>query len=188
MNKRAIILFLIFLILLILLILFLFQFNKKNENKVDVTKSEETIYNSNIIQNVSYFSKDNKGNEYKINSLYGEIDYSNNEIIFLTKVKAQILLKNKKKILITSDFGKYNTSNFDTIFSKNVKINYLDNKITGEYLDLSMARNSLIISKNVIYTNNDDILNADVIEVEIDTKDTRIFMYDNKKKVNIRNK
>ena len=30
--------------------------------------------------------------------------------------------------------GKYNSENFDTIFSKNVIINYLDNKITGEYL------------------------------------------------------
>ena len=29
---------------------------------------------------------------------------------------------------------KYNSDNFDTIFTKNVIINYLDNKINGEYL------------------------------------------------------
>ena len=41
----------------------------------------------------------------------------------------QIKLKNSKKFTITSDFGKYNIKNFDTIFSKNVIIKYLDNKI-----------------------------------------------------------
>ena len=45
---------------------------------------------------------------------------------------------NSDDILITSDYGKYNSGNFDTIFSKNVLINYLHNEITGEYLDFSL--------------------------------------------------
>ena len=40
----------------------------------------------------------------------------------------------------------------------------------------------MIISKNVIYTNLENILKADVIEMNIKTKDTKIFMYENKKK------
>ena len=83
---------------------------------------------------------------------------------------------------LTSDYGKYNSDNLDTIFSKNVIINYLDNKIKGEYLDFSINRNSMIISKNVIYTNLKNILKADVIEINIKTKDTKIFMYEKKKK------
>ena len=46
----------------------------------------------------------------------------------------------------------------------------------------------MIISKKVIYSNLDNILNADVIEINIKTKDTKIFMHEEKKKVNIRNK
>ena len=46
----------------------------------------------------------------------------------------------------------------------------------------------MIVSKNVIYTNLENILNADVIEINIETKDTKIFMYENQKKVNIKNK
>ena len=87
-----------------------------------------------------------------------------------------------------SDFGKYNSENYDTIFSKNVKIKYLDNKITGDYLDFSLERNSMIISKNVIYNNLDNILKADVIDVNIKTKDTKIFMDDQEQKVNIKSK
>ena len=46
----------------------------------------------------------------------------------------------------------------------------------------------MIISKNVIYTNLENILKADVIEINLKTKDTKIFMYENEKKVNIKSK
>ena len=90
--------------------------------------------------------------------------------------------------MITSEYGKYNSVNFDTIFSKNVIINYINNKITGEYLDFSIERNSLLISKKVVYTNLENILKADAVEMNIKTKDTKIFMYENQKKVNIKSK
>ena len=118
----------------------------------------------------------------------GEIDFSNTDILYLTKVKSVINLANSEKVTITSNFGKYNSNSLDTIFSKNVIINYLDNKITGEYLDFSLNRNSMIISRNVIYTNSDNILEADVIELNIKTKDTKIFMYEENKKVNVKSK
>ena len=60
----------------------------------------------------------------------GEIDFNKSDIIFLKNVKAALIkLKILKKLTIVSDFGKYNSENYDTIFSKNVIINYLDNKI-----------------------------------------------------------
>ena len=137
---------------------------------------------------MNYKSKDPDGNEYIINALKGEIDYSNPNVLYLTKVRAKIKLKNSEIITITSDFGRYNSDNFDTIFSKNVIINYLVNKITGEYLDFSLKRNSMIVSKQVTYTNLENILKADVIEVDIKTKDTKIYMHENEKKVNIKSK
>ena len=90
--------------------------------------------------------------------------------------------------MVVSDFGKYNTINYDTIFSQNVRIDYLDNKITGEYLDFSMMKNILIISKNVVYTNPTNILKADVIELDTITKNTKIFMHNSKDQVNIKGK
>ena len=51
-----------------------------------------------------------------------------------------------------------------------------------------MLRNSLIISRNVVYTNLENILIADVVEIDVETKDTKIFMYKSNKKVNIRSK
>ena len=71
-------------------------------------------------------------------------------------------------------------------FSQNLKIYYLDNKITAEYGDFSIGRNSMIISKEVIYTNPENVLKADVVKVNIETKDTVIYMHEENKKVNIK--
>ena len=188
MKKKNIILFLIIFLLIAALIIFL-KYPKKKESifKIEKEFSEEP-YKSNIMEDVSYSSKDAKGNEYIVNASQGEIDYDKPNIIYLTDVKAFIKLTNSNDVTITSDFGKYNTNNFDTIFSKNVEINYLDNKITGEYLDFSIGRNSMIISKKVVYTNLENILKADVVEINVTTKDTKIFMYKDNKKVNIKSK
>ena len=141
-----------------------------------------------IIENVKYSSKDVSGNSYTIVAGEGEIDIKNNQVIFLKNINATIKLKNSDIIFISSDFGKYNTYNFDTIFNENVIIKYLQNKITGEYLDFSMLRNSMIVSKNVIYTNDSNILKTDVVEMDIETKDTKFFMYDKSKKISLINK
>jgi len=194
-NKQYVFLFLI---LIFLSILYFFKteiynfYSEKFKKKTNENFNEKVIiensFSSNTIKDVNYISKDVKGNEYIINASTGEIDINNPDIIYLTNVIAIINLKNSNTINIKSDFGKYNTKNFDTIFSKNVLINYLDNKITGEYLDFSIERNLMVISRDIVYTNLDNILHADVLEMNIETKDTKIFMYESEKKVNIKNK
>ena len=187
--KKNVKIFFLILISLALLSFIFFQFKKDDEKtEIKPQTTEELVYNSNIIENVNYKTRDGKGNEYIINAIEGEIDYSNSNIIYLTKVNALIKLSNSEIITITSDYGKYNSENFDTIFSKNVIINYLENKIVGEYLDFSISRNSMIITKNVKYSNSENTLLADVIEMNIKTKDTKIYMQDGLKKVNIKSK
>ena len=153
-----------------------------------VIPQEEDSISSNIIKDVNYVTTDPDGNEYIVTASKGEIDFNNDNILFLTNVRALIKLKNNNQITIISDFGKYNTDNFDTIFSKNVIINYLENKILGEYLDFSLERNSMIISRDVVYSNLENVIAADVVEMNLKTKDTKIYMYENKKKVNIKSK
>ena len=148
--------------------------------------TEERIESSNLIEDVSYSAKDTKGNEYFLKANEGTIDQNDSNYIFLTSVKAIINLKNYKLIEISSDFGKYNINNYDTIFSKNVIITYLDNKITGDYLDFSFDKNLMIISRDVILENTKNLLQAYVIEVNIETTDIKIFMYEDNKKVNIK--
>ena len=190
MKKKKII---VFSIIFSFTSIFIFIFANLNLKDTETTKeiiikTEEEIYSSNVIDDVNYSSKDADGNSYIITALTGEIDYSNSNIVYLTGVRALIKLTNSNEIVITSDFGKYNISNFDTIFSKNVIVKYLDNEINSEYLDFSLNRNSMIISKNVVYTNLENILKGDVVEINIKTKDTKIYRYNSKDKVNIKSK
>ena len=186
MKKKIVVLILIF----IITIVGIFYFTNLKKNKVLKIDKKETIedsFTSNIIENVEYLSRDASGNEYIIRAKKGEIDLNNNDIIFLTDVSAIIKLNNSKEILIFANFGKYNINNFDTIFSKNVIINYFDKKINSEYLDFSIKRNSMIITKDVIYIDTENTLKTDVVEIDLKTKNANFYMYDKNKKINIIN-
>ena len=194
MKKKKFLKMVLILSLIILSWLIYSKYFKKVESSISkpvilsTAIEEEAPYNSNIIRDINYTSKDLKGNEYILVAKEGEIDLNNNDIIFLTDVTAYIkLVKNSELIVITSNYGKYNTINYDTIFSKNVKIDYVDNIITGDYLDFSMMKNLLIVSRNVVYKNLENTMKADVIELDTTTKDTKIFMYNSNEQVNVTN-
>jgi len=187
MNKKKILkIFLILLFLVILLILFLrfFNENKKNE-EINLDVSKQNDIESNIIKGISFFSKDKKGNEYILKAEEGEVDLSNDKIIYLKKITAQVVLNNSEDIIIISDFGKYNIENYDTIFSKNVLIKYLDSRISSNYMEFSINKSLMTITNNVIYSNNDNLLKADAVEFNTDTRKVNIFMYDSSEKVKI---
>ena len=195
--KKKIILVVIFIIIFFsLFILYLNSINNNDQveekkqtqliEKENTETIDEKIESSNIIEDVSYSAKDTEGNEYFLTASEGTIDQNESNYIFLKFVKANINLKNYKLIEISSDFGKYNINNYDTIFSKNVIIKYLENKITGDYLDFSWDKNLMIISKNVVLENDKSFLQADVVEVNMETRDIKIFMYEENKRVNIK--
>jgi hypothetical protein len=193
--KKKIFLKIVLILSLIIITWFIYsEYFKEDKSKlskpVNPTSEieEDAVYNSNIIKDINYTSRDLKGNEYILIAKEGEIDLDNSDIIFLTDVTAYIkLVKNSELIVITSNYGKYNTINYDTIFSKNVKIDYVDNIITGDYLDFSMMKNLLIVSRNVVYKNLENTMKADVIELDTTSKDTKIFMYNSDEQVNVTN-
>ena len=187
--------------LLIFFFTFLIFFYTKSSNDKNLIEKEkvvklvenenieilnEKIESLNIIEDVSYSAKDVRGNEYFLKAREGTIDQNESNFIFLKSVKAIIDLKDYKLIEISSDFGKYDINNYDTIFSKNVIITYLDNIITGDYLDFSWDKNLMLVSRDVILKNNKNSLQADVIEMDIEKRDIKVFMYEDSKKVNIR--
>ena len=185
----------IFLILLILLISLLFYFKYFNSSsgtlkenlsikKIDTNQNSSSTY----IDNINYVSSDIKGNRYQINAKQAEIKAGNSDVMFLTSVIAYIFMKDSDTIKITSKFGKYNSKNYATIFSKNVMVVYPGHKITGEYLDFSFLNNLGIMSKDVIYNGDKTNLFADRIEINLTTKDTKIFMNEMGKKVLIEGK
>ena len=188
MTKKTIIQsILVFLIFFIFLSFYLKYFNNNSEVLKDSSLEEKITANQNktstYINNIDYVSSDVRGNRYQITAVQAEIKIEESDVMLLKDVIAFIFIKDSDTVKITSNFGKYNTINSDTIFSKNVIVVYPGHKITGEYLDFSFLTNLGVFSTNVIYTGDKTNGFADKIEINLTTKDTKIFMNDTGKKV-----
>ena len=90
------------------------------------------------------------------------------------------------KYQISAKQAEIKVENSDTIFSENVIVIYPGHKIAGEYLDFSFLNNLGTFTTNVVYNGERTNLFADKIEINLTTKDTKIFMNGTEKKVLIK--
>ena len=98
MNIKKIIKIFFIILFSLALILFIYSKSTKAPKETELLPeiSQEEVYNSNIIKDINYTTKDAEGNEYIITALKGEIDYANTNVLFLTEVKAIIKLVNSE--------------------------------------------------------------------------------------------
>ena len=122
--------------------------NESSDNISDNESNFNEDNKNNLIKNLRYFSKDNLGNEYVIESEYSELNLDNVDIISMEDVSAKIIMANSKPIYITSNFAKYNNANYETTFTGNILIVYLDNKIRCEKFYISIEN---IVLNHLIY-------------------------------------
>ena len=203
MEKKKI--FQIFLLVLLIFITF-FIFNTyyksdktlKSSKEIVIKNSEEPKSNdgNDIIQDIRYTSNNNNGDVLEILADYGEPSTEIEDLMFLTKVVANITLKNKSNIKLISDYANFNTKTFETTFINNIKIFRDDETILGNELylvfdqtekvlkDNSNADQNLIrISHDVIIKKPGYMLKADVLEIDLITKNTKVYMNSLKDKV-----
>jgi LPS export ABC transporter protein LptC len=188
MNKKTGLQVIMVLIIVVISLWFYLKYFTKNlENVKEISVIEKIDENQNststYIDDINYVSTDTKGNKYQITAKQAEIKVENSDVMFLTDVVAYIFIKNSDTVKITSNFSKYNSKNYDTIFYENVIVIYPGHKITGENLDFSFLSNLGTFTTNVIYIGEKTNLFADKIEMNLTTKDTKIFMNDTGKKV-----
>ena len=195
MQKKFIIQIILF-SLVIVSIFFAYKFYFKKESlieindveKKEILKVDKKLENSNLIKKLKYLSKDELGNEYLIESESGEIDLNNPDLILMKNAKAKILMSGSEPVYIKSEKALYNNATFETLFETNVVVEYLQNKIIGQKFNISLKDNFATMTNDVIYSNQKIKLMADIIELDITTKNSKIFMFDKNKKVKIINK
>tara|TARA_B110000238_G_scaffold191854_1_gene226495 strand:+ start:411 stop:989 length:579 start_codon:yes stop_codon:yes gene_type:complete len=190
MQKK--ILLQIFLLVIILTISAMFYktyFVNINIEKNITEKRENNLKkkDSSIIYNIKYTSQSTNGNGYTITSETGELNDTQPELILMKKVKAIIKFKNSSSMQIEAENAFYNSDNYDTSFYTNVIVNFDEHIIESNNLDLSLEKSLVSISNNVIYKNLNTRLQADKVDIDLITKNSKIFMDDNSKKVKIIN-
>ena len=185
-QKSLIQLTIILLIILISATVYLNYFTKDTKDltiKIKASQAENIEEEAtNYFENINYVSEIGE-NKYEITANRAKIKIDEPDIMFLENVTAFITLKNSNTIKVTSDFCKYNSKNYDTIFSKNVIATCPDHKITGELLDFSFINNIGTFSTNIVYVGSKTKMFADKMEVDFTNNDTKIFMLDQSKKV-----
>ena len=190
MNIKILIQLLLFIILLSTAATYYYFYkdNKTNANINKINNNDKISIDknsSNLIKNISYASTDNLGNKFMIKSKTGKISIANPNIIHMTNVEAIIDLINSDLIIIKSNYAKYNKINYETNFKENILLTYLTHRITSQNLDLSFENNLATIYNKILYDNNDIRLSADILEIDLITKNSRIFMDNKYKKIKI---
>ena len=193
MQKKLLLQFFLFTIILIMIFFFYkIYFADKELNISAETNSDQKISknkkDSNIIYNIEYVAQDNDGNNYIVKSKYGELKNDQSNLIILKKVLATINIQNSPSIEIASDGAKYNSINYDTEFYGNVTLTYVDHAITSDNLDLYFQKNLAYFSDNVVYKNLNNSIQADKIEIDLITKNSKIYMNNTFKKIKVTSK
>ena len=195
MDKKVLIqITLLIIIVLILAKIFTFYQSKKGKNLVlkEKNKKEFLVENQdselNIIKDITYIAKDDRENLFKIESKFGKINPEEPDLVLMDDVTAIITLKNREKIIISSDHAIYNSKSYETNFYDNVLLEYIEHNIVSENIYLSFENNLVSISNNIIYKNLNSEMNADEIVMNLITKEIKIFMHNSDNKIQILSK
>ena len=204
-KKKLIQLFLLFLLILVTFFVLNIYYKSdktiKSSKKIEVSEDIKSKDGKSIIQDIKYTSNNNNGDIFEILADYGEPSTEIDNQMFLTKVIANIILKDRSSIKLTSDYANFNTKTFETTFIDNVKIFRNDETIFGKELYLvfdqtsevlinnsDVDQNLIRISHDVIIKKPGYILKADVLEIDLITKNTKVYMNNKKDKVQANSK
>ena len=202
MEKKTVIQILIILFLfLVSIYIYKFYYNQDDQKKTKIEKIESldnktSSEGQNLIKDIKYVSNNNRGDTYEIIADFGETSLENPNLMFLTNVTGNIIFEKKDNIKLTSDYANFNTKTFETTFLNNVEIFRGEETIVGNELylvldqdeeairkDTGIDQNLIRISHNVLFESPGYTLKADIIEIDLISKNMKIFMNNQIKKV-----
>ena len=190
--KRIIQLILFLFIILIAFIFYTTYLDEDKKPKLTSLESEKDLpisNKNNLVKNLKYDVKFEEDKKYTISSNLSEITYENNiEIVKMQKVTAIFLDETNIPLTVSADKATFNNSNYNTTFSENVIIRYIDNIIISDKMDLNFEDSSILIYENVEYEGLQGSVKADNVKINLITKKIEIYMDNNKEKVEVETK
>ncbi len=174
----------VLLISIILLVNYLIFFSK-NDDSVKINEAEIDNNVENKILELKYNALDADGNSYIIESNAGKVSDKEKNVLILEQVTGIIKIQNSGDIIILSDFANYNKTTLDTYFYDNVRLKYDGHLIDSDELFMNYIDKNINIRNNVRYKGLNNKLYADIVEIDLVTKFSKIYMLDNQKKVKV---
>ena len=186
--KKILQIFLFLILILITLIFYREYFSSQNKPQLKVPSNKENNdnanYKSNLIKNLSYNLNLQDKSKYVIFADESELLYESDvELVKMMNVTAKFIDKNNNELIINADKALFNSMSYNTNFNDNVIVNYKDDRIFSENLDLDFTENMVTIYNNVVYEGAQGLLKTDNVKIDLVTKNTEIFMNDIANKV-----
>ena len=151
---------------------------KKFEFKDSSLKKDETDKIKNLTKEIEYITSNKEGDIFKILAKYGKTNIKNSDILDLKEVDGVISSSKRSDIYITSNFAEYNYDNQNSKFYSNVIIKYDNKVITCDNLDLEIKTNYAIAYNNVEIKDDNSVMKAQLVRLNILTKDIEINSQD----------
>ena len=182
--------FFLFLLIIIISVFINQTYFKKDEIKKNILEKEQDDSlisdKNNLIKNLKYEINFDNNTQYIITAELSEIIYDEGvEIVKMQKVKAKFIDEKKKILSVISNEAIYNNSTYNTKFKDNVSINYMQNSINSNNLDLDFQNNIVSIFNNVVYKGPQSEIRADNVEINLISKKTIVSMNNSERKVEI---
>ena len=185
MNKKSLIQYSLLLLIIIITVSFFNVYIFKKEDASINNKIKKEV-KSDTIKDLQYLSSDAEGNTYQINAESGISSEENVDLIYLNDVNAKIIFDNNRVITVTAKKAKYNNNNYDTDFYDNVTLVYGNHHLTSDNLQVKFSENYAKISDNVIYKDFFSKLYADMIEIDLLKRTSKISMFKDEQKIKIK--
>ncbi len=170
-------------IIMIIFSIYIFFFLNKQQDNINNSKINTDIDNK--IVDLKYNAIDEEGNSYVIESKSGKVSEKDKDILILKKVIGIIKIKDADDISIFSDFAEYNKITFDTYFYDNVKLKYQGHLIDSDTLFMNYDNKNINIKNNVVYQGYNNKLSADMVEIDLVSKLSKIYTLDKENKVKV---
>ena len=159
------------------------EIDTQTTNKQLILEDKKNIENE--IENLRYTSEDLLGNTYIIDAETAQVEEGKVNQVKLFVVTAKIIQKDDSIIYINSNFADYDRLNNNTIFKNDVNVRYGDQSIDADIINFNFLDNLIKIEENVLYKNNNSEVNADKIEINMESKKLKISMNKKEDKVEI---
>ena len=168
---------------------------KNSNNDTTINKQEKKLSNKNLnkknidneIIDLTYEKIDINENKYLIKAKKGILDSNRPNIVNMYIVEASLIYLNNEKLIISSKKAILNKVNFKTTFSNDVKLMYQEQTLESDSLEFLFDKNIAIFKDNVKYNNQNIEAYADIITINLLTKEIDIKSK-NQKKVKIKKK
>ena len=152
--------------------------------KIDKEKNFKKV--DNLINEFKYEVKLVDNGEFEIEAESSKVESTNDgQNISMNDVVAMFIDKINRKIEIRSNKANFNTITNNINFFGDIKVNYLNNLIFANKLDFNYKNNNIKIHENIFYKGSYGSVQADNIEINLTTRNLRVFMNNQNDRIKI---